>query len=103
MANKLKITVRETADRMADSLIDKAASANKSLAGISVDNFNTFLDNLFKDGGEIRCENFADLAWDYSLQFGELGSDNFDNAQWRCIRSAIIQVRKRIKTRSKGT
>lgn len=47
------------------------------------------LDDLFGDGGEVRCENFVDLSWDYALQFGEFDSLEFHHAQWDAVSKAM--------------
>lgn len=93
-----RVDKHSTVMKMADSLMDAAIRQEVSLKGITKGNFNTFLDDLFKDGGEVRCEKFADLAFDYSLQFGELETTLFDRAQWECIVDAIEEVRKRVGT-----
>ena len=71
---KYKKLFEEVTDKMADSLIEEALLEEKSLEDLSIDNFNSFLDDLFEDGGEVRCEKFGDLAWEYSLKFGALES-----------------------------
>ena len=84
------ITKEKTAKKMAESLIYHAKQNEKSLKGLTKDNFNDFLDSLFNDGGgEIRCENFTDLAINYSLQFGDLESFPAMTARWECAVLAI--------------
>lgn len=77
---------------MVESLKDAAKSKSKSLEGLTYENFNTFLDDLFNDGGETRCKQFTDLAMDYALQFGELESTPFTDAQHKCIKKAIEKL-----------
>lgn len=92
MTKKLNVKLNDTVDRMVASLKEVAEQNNVSLEGIRISNFNTFLDDAFNDGGEVRCERFADLAWDYAFQFGELESIQFMNAQWKCILKAINKL-----------
>jgi len=93
-----RITLYETAMYMADRLIDKARLENVDLQGIKPDiSFNGFLDDAFQDGGEVRCEHFADLAWTYAGQFGPLESEGFEQARWDCIIAAIREVNRRLK------
>jgi rubredoxin len=90
-----RVTKENTVASMVASLKAVLESYEKSLAdlkGITVQNFQTMFDDLFKDGGEARCEQFTDLAWPYSLQFGELESKGFETAQWECIKEAVEQV-----------
>lgn len=93
---RLDITKKETVERMVKSLLYQAEHHEKSLEGLTARNMNEFLDDLFNDGGEIRCEKFTDLAMEYSLQFGELESIPFYDKQWSCIESAIEIINKRI-------
>jgi hypothetical protein len=76
--------------------------------GISLENnipddVNDF-DDLFKDGGEERCEAFTDLSWDYALQFGVLEDyDNphgFEDHVWKCINRAMKRLQKKYNKRS---
>jgi hypothetical protein len=92
---KLDVTKEEAVKRMVDSLLYQAEYHNKSLEGLTIENMNYFLDDLFEDGGEIRCEKFTDLAMEYALQFGELESSPFNNKQWDCIKSAIKIISRR--------
>ena len=88
------ITKKQTVQKMVESLRRYAAENNKSLTGITILDFNTFLDDLFEDGGETRCERFVDLAWEYAGQFGPLDSDGFNRAQWECIKKAVHELEK---------
>lgn len=89
-------TMEGTALKMATSLIEQAEAAEVDLRGLTIDNFNTFLDDLFNDGGEVRCERFGDLADPYALEFGPLESAAFDNARWPCFERAIEIVNERL-------
>jgi hypothetical protein len=89
MTKKLEINMFDTIQEMVESLEYQAEKSNVSLKGLTIDNFNSFLDDLFNDGGFIRCEKFGDLAMEYALQFGEFESDRFTNKQWDCIEKAI--------------
>jgi hypothetical protein len=84
-----------TAMKMARSLAFQAKMHDVSLNGLTIDNFNSFLDDLFNDGGEIRCEKFIDLADSYALKFGKLESKEFDNAKWPCIEDAIKFIQEK--------
>lgn len=82
----------ETVQRMVGSLIHVARLEDVSLKGITVNNFNGFLDDAFKDGGNTRCERFSPGIT--ACKFGELDSNAFDKAQWACIESAIRRIGK---------
>jgi hypothetical protein len=97
MANNLEYYFKDTVQEMADSLIEYAEHNEVSLEGLTIDNFNTLLDDRFDDGGYARCEKFTDLAWPYSFQFGEIESNAQSNAQWKCIKAAIKEVNKRLE------
>lgn len=90
------MTKAKAIDEMVESLMYEAERNSVSLRGMTIDNFNTFLDTAFADGGETRCERFTDLAWEYSLRFGPLESRGFENAQWECIKGAISEIAKRV-------
>ena len=77
---------------MAMSLSHKAQEKGVSLDGLTIDNFNCYLDDAFDDGGEVRCEYFTDLADPYALLFGPLESIEYDAARWECIEAAIEMV-----------
>lgn len=80
---------KETIKLMAESLVEQAIQNNVDLSGMTEDNFNGYLDDAFDDGGQVRCERFCDLGWEYAAKFGELGSDGFDAAMWRVIPDVI--------------
>jgi hypothetical protein len=88
---KLQITQKETVDKMVQTLLDRANAKGITLPPVNDVNE---LDDIFNDGGEARCEHFADIAWDYALQFGKFESDKFDAAQWSCIENAITKLNK---------
>ena len=92
MSRKLEYTKRETVNTMVASLRAVAKERGVSLNGLTIDNFNYFLDDAFNDGGEVRCELFGDLAWNYALQFGPLESGPFDSARWECTEAAIKRI-----------
>ncbi len=77
------------ASKMSSSLLGEARRRNVSLFGLTVRNFNDFLDGAFGDGGEVRCEKFVDLALPYSTIFGEIGSAAEEKARWECIELAL--------------
>ena len=94
--NRHTITKSTVVNRMVAEILSLAIENHKDLRGITITNFNSFLDDLFEDGGEARCERFCDLAWPYSLQFGKLESTEFEAAQWSCIEAAIEELRRRL-------
>ena len=47
------------------------------------------LDDIFNDGGFVRCEEFTDLGIEFALAYGELESEGFDEAHWELIDEAI--------------
>ena len=94
---KLDITKKETVNKMVNSLFYQAEKHDVSLKGINTDNWQWFLDDLFNDGGEIRCENFIDLSIGYSLQFGEFESIPMMNKHWECCIVAIKIIEKKVQ------
>jgi hypothetical protein len=98
MSGKLDITKKETVNKMIESLKEKAQENNVDLSQLnyngSISTIVNSIDNLFKDGGEIRCENFCDIAWEYASQFGEFAGDKFEEKRWECTESAIKQIQK---------
>lgn len=91
----LRYYLTDTAEKMADSLINWADEDQKqALKALTVDNFNDLLDEIFQDGGETRCERFCDLGWEYSCQFGKLESPAQEAAHWKVIQLAIEIVVK---------
>lgn len=91
----------ETARRMSNSLLAEALLRNVSLSGLTIENFNTFLDDAFNDGGEVRCEKFVDLALSYSTTFGEIESDAEERARWGCIEMAFDLLRRMVRVEEK--
>ncbi|GAB6427850.1 hypothetical protein bcgnr5372_38220 [Bacillus luti] len=89
------ITLPETTNKMITSLEKAAEKHNVSLAGITLNNFNSFLDDLFNDGGDIRCEQFADLSWSYAKQYGKFPGDAFMNANARAVEEAVKILEKK--------
>lgn len=110
MTAKLTTTLFEAACKMADSLICEAEynlcledlkvilSLVESKSSNSLHKFLTELDNMFNDGGAVRCEKFMDLGMPYSLQFGPLETMPFDMAQGRVLSESIVQLRQRLRT-----
>jgi len=84
-----RISKTAAAHQMVDGLVKHAQLCGVSLEGVTLQNFNHELDQRFDDGGVARCEHFMDLAWDYSGQFGNLGSDAFEAAQWEAAETAF--------------
>ena len=85
---------KKTIQRMACALMDEAGRCGASLSGLTLENFNTFLDDAFGDGGEARCIHFVDLADPYAVKFGPIESRGWDGARWECIRLAIKIVQE---------
>ena len=86
------MTKFEAASRMAHSLLRQAQIHSVDLSGLTIKNFNNYLDDAFNDGGETRCEKFADLAGSYSNHFGPIDSDERERATWECIELAIDKI-----------
>ncbi|MFW5962552.1 MAG: hypothetical protein ACOCQR_02950 [bacterium] len=80
---------KDIVKEMVDSLIGKAEEEGVNLKGITVENFNSFLDDAFADGGETRCIYFTDLSIEYGNQFGSFESREADEARWECIHDAL--------------
>ena len=59
----------------------------------SPENLHTSIDQI-DPTGEIRCEDFMDHSWEYAGQYGELGDNEFVNAQWRCLEVATQMLRE---------
>lgn len=88
----MKITLQETAFEMIDSLKYEAKQHDvdeNDIRKLFKDQNVNDLDLLFNDGGEVRCEHFGDLAWDYASQFGKFESTNFENARWKAMKLAM--------------
>jgi hypothetical protein len=96
------MSVLTTARRMANSLIREATSHNVSLKGLTYDNFHTFLDKAFKDGGEVRCEKFTDLAWPYAITNTTFASTAFEDKCHDCIKSAIEIINQEYRSDEHG-
>lgn len=94
---KLVTTLDQIAERMADSILDYARHNNVSLNGVTVENFNSFFDDAFDDGGEARCESFCDLGWEYAQQFGKFEDENWSKAQWRAVKAGLKALIKKLK------
>lgn len=92
-----KMTPKKLAKECVLSLENAAEEKGVSLQGITRENFNTFLDDLFDDGGETRVEKFTDLPDEYALQFGELESPEFDKAKWEVLDLAFDILEKKYK------
>ena len=90
MNEKLKL-----ANEMVRSLEQEAEEQNVSLVGLNRKNFNTFLDDAFNDGGEVRCIKFTDIPIDYALRFGEIESPRFDDARWEVYYLAFDILEKK--------
>lgn len=89
------IKQKDVINDMVKSLMFHAKYYDKSLDGITEENYSDFLDDLFDDGGEIRCEYFTDLAIEYSLQFGELESMIAMGMRNECVKRAVKQINKK--------
>lgn len=55
------------------------------------------MDELLLDGGEFRCERFADLTHNFAFNFGEMESEGFEDVKWRCIELAYNVLKKKHK------
>lgn len=88
----MEFTQRETVNNMAQSLLGEGKRVGVCLCGLTEKNLNGFLDDGFRDGGKVRCEDFVDLADPYALRFGPLESKGWESARWECIRKAIERV-----------
>ena len=93
--------IEEAARKMADNLMNYARKNGVDISGVTLKNFNTYLDDQFDDGGEARCERFLDLGDEYAMQFGDLETKSFDDAKWKCITRAIQIVRQEFKASAK--
>lgn len=80
------MTKQETINIMSEFLIKRAESRNVSLRGLNLVNYNSFLENAFKDGGKTR-QKFIDYATKYSIEQG--GSKEKDTKQIVCIEGAL--------------
>ncbi len=83
------MTKEQAAEKMVEALRAEAARQEVDLSTVTAKNFNSELDKLFGDGGQARCEHFADHGWEYSLQFGKFGSNRFQNAQAEAVEAAL--------------
>ncbi len=83
---------------MIDALESYAEKLGISLENSIPEDVNDF-DELFKDGGEGRCEYFTDNSLCYALQFGELEDYGVKGGchehSWACINSAMAKLQKK--------
>ena len=86
------IKKEKVAKNMNQSLMEQANLHNVSIASIQSlfqnEDLNG-LDELFGDGGEVRCVHYTDLAMDYGFQFGKIESERFEKARWECFELAM--------------
>jgi len=89
--DKLKMQTQvDCAIDMVHSLEWEAEQKGLSLEGITAKNFNSFLDDLFMDGGETRCTHFVDYATDWAIEEGyPFESEDFDDVRWEIIEMAL--------------
>lgn len=92
---KLEIKQNDIIEKMIISIEKIAQEKNVSLKGINLENWENFLDENLDTTGQIRCENFADIAWNYAIQFGEFGGDEFDKKRYSCIEKAVKKLEKK--------
>lgn len=88
----MEITLEETVDEMVKSLkyeADNYGIKEESIRKLFANQEINSLDDLFGDGGEVRCESFVDLALDYAVQFGEFDGTEFHEALWDAISKAM--------------
>ncbi len=86
------IKLSETVSEMIESLKEAAEDCAVNLEDIRKlfsDCRINDLDELFKDGGEVRCEQFGDLAIDYALQYGDIETPPFNEAHWCALGRAM--------------
>lgn len=88
---RLDIKLADIADRMVRNLIDHAKWEEVDITKITDIHE---LDDVFRDGGEVRCEQFADIAWEYSNQFGKFGTTAWENAQATAVSAALKLLKK---------
>jgi hypothetical protein len=86
------MTKERAVNHMVESLTQAAKDQGVSLEGLTYENFNLFLDRAFKDGGETRCDRFADLAWPYAIMGTTFASNHFEEKQHECIKEAITRI-----------
>lgn len=90
--NNMEITLQATAHEMIESLKYEAKQhgvSDDDIRKLFANHDINSLDDLFNDGGEVRCEQFGDLAFEYALQFGEFDSIEFHNARWDAMKLAM--------------
>lgn len=96
MAKRLTFYKSLAVSEMIEALESYASEKGISLENKIPNDVNDF-DDLFNDGGEGRCENFCDLGYEYSLQFGtfddyEKGEGGFEGHLNGCIEVAMKKV-----------
>lgn len=95
MTKQLKIKLDDAIESMIAALESELDQRDIAYATVAaVDNVNS-IDDVTDHCGEVRCEHFADLAWEYAGQFGEFGSDDFEKAQWRAVLASWKEFKKR--------
>lgn len=87
-----------TIKEMVESLKEAADNEDLDLTGINEKNWQWFLDDLFNDGGEARCEMFVDLADEPALSDLEYAfeSDDHLNFRYDCAVEAIKIIIKEL-------
>lgn len=74
---------------------------NKKKIILSSLNFNSesemlnSMDELLLDGGEFRCERFTNLTHEFAFNFGDIESEEFEDAKWKCIELAYSVLKKK--------
>ena len=53
------------------------------------------IDDILLDGGEFICERFTDLAHEFAFDFGDMESEEFEDAKWKCIELAYSVLKKK--------
>ena len=94
---RMKYLLKQTAEKMVKTLMEVLEERDLSLDLLdtsSAENLLASIDDVADPSGEVRCESFWDLAWDYAENFGELGDNEFINAQWRCVEEALLMIRE---------
>ena len=88
----------ETVKSMVNSLESEFKKRNILLSDLDFDSASDMLnsiDDLLLDGGEFRCERFADLTHNFAFNFGEMESEEFEDVKWKCIELAYNVLKKK--------
>lgn len=94
----MKKQLIEVVKNMINSLESECDKKDLLLSELNFDSASSMLssmDDILLDGGEFRCERFTDLTHEFAFNFGEMESEEFEEAKWKCIELAYDVLKKK--------